>query len=74
MLHARTGRSGVGVDFRPLHHAAIVSGGQGHFGMVFMPGSYRRTTADIGRTVAALEEKLDQFPAESHLANGETWL
>src|SRR5271170_4916367 len=52
------------VDFRPLHHAAIVPGGPGHCGMVFMPGSYRRTKADVGRIVEALEETLKQFSAE----------
>ncbi len=62
------------VDFRPLHHEAIALGGPGHFGMVFMPGSYRRTKADIGRISEALEAKLAEFPRESDLANGETWL
>lgn len=62
------------VDFRPLHHEAIAPGGPGHFGMVFMPGDYRRTSADVGRIVAALEAKLAAFPGESDLAGGETWL
>lgn len=62
------------VDFRPLHHEAIAPGGPGHFGMVFMPGSYRRTKADIGRIVNALETKLAEFPGDNDLANGETWL
>ena len=62
------------VDYRPLHHAAIAPGGPGHFGMVFMPGSYRRTKADVGRIVTALEEKLHEFPGERDLADGETWL
>lgn len=62
------------VDFRPLHHEAIVPGGPGHFGMVFMPGNYRRTKADTGRIVTELEAKLDEHPGESDLANGETWL
>jgi hypothetical protein len=61
-------------DFRPLHHEAIVPGGSGHFGMVFVPGSYRRTKGDIGRIVTALESKLEQYPAEDGLAGGETWL
>ncbi|HEY6781390.1 MAG TPA: DUF5615 family PIN-like protein [Thermoleophilaceae bacterium] len=26
------------VDFRPLHYEAVVPGGSGHFGMIFMPG------------------------------------
>ena len=41
-------------DFRPLHNEAIVPGGAGHFGMVFLPGDYRRTKADVGRIVTAL--------------------
>ncbi len=62
------------VDFRPLHHEAIAPGGPGHFGMIFMPGGYRRTKADVGRIVAALQAKLDEYPGEMDLANGETWL
>jgi hypothetical protein len=61
-------------DFRPLHHEAITPGGAGHFGMIFMPGNYRRTKADIGRIVAALQAKLDRHPGDNDLANGETWL
>jgi len=62
------------VDFRPLHHEAIAPGGPGHFGMVFMPGNYRRTKADVGRIVTALKAKLDEHPGENDLAGGETWL
>ncbi len=62
------------VDFRALHHEAIAPGGPGHFGMVFMPGGYRRTKADTGRIVAALAAKLAEFPGERDLADGETWL
>lgn len=62
------------IDFRPLHHDAIAPGGPGHFGMVFMAGTYRRTKDDIGRIVTALQAKLDQYPGETDLANGETWL
>jgi hypothetical protein len=39
-----------------------------------MPGSYRRTRADTGRIIAALEEILIQYPGEKDLANGEAWL
>ena len=49
-------------------------GGPGHFGMIFIPGSYRRTRADTGRIVAALEAKLALYPGERDLANGEAWL
>ncbi len=62
------------VDYRPLHHAAIVAGGQGHYGMVFMPGGHRRTKRDIGRMVIALDEILTQHPDENDLANAEAWL
>jgi hypothetical protein len=62
------------LDFRPLHHEAITPGGSGHYGMVFMPGNYRRTKADTGRIVESLEAKLAELPGESDLANGETWL
>jgi hypothetical protein len=61
-------------DFRPLHHEAITPGGAGHFGMVFIPGNYRRTKADTGRIIAALETILAQHPGEEDLANGEAWL
>lgn len=62
------------VDFRPLHHAAIAPGGEGHSGMIFLPGGYRRTKADVGRIVAALETVLAEFPGERDLVDGETWL
>lgn len=42
--------------------------------MIFVPGSYRRTKADTGRIIAALEAKLGQYPGETDLANGEAWL
>ena len=61
-------------DFRPLHNEAITPGGAGHFGMIFMPGSYRRTKADTGRIIAALVEILNRCPGEKDLANGEAWL
>ena len=61
-------------DFRPLHHDAITPGGPGHYGMIFMPSTYRRTKADTGRIIAALEAILTQHPGETDLANGEAWL
>jgi hypothetical protein len=61
-------------DFRPLHQEAVQPGGAGRFGMVFMPGSYRRSAADVGRIVRALETKLAPFPGDDDLANAETWL
>ena len=42
--------------------------------MIFMPGGYRRTKADTGKIIAALEAILHQYPGESDLANGEAWL
>jgi predicted nuclease of predicted toxin-antitoxin system len=61
-------------DFRPLHAEAVLPGGPGHYGMIFMPGTYRRTKNDIGRIVTALEAKLGQYPGEEDLANAEEWL
>jgi Domain of unknown function (DUF5615) len=61
-------------DFRPLHAEAVMSGGTGHYGMIFMPGSYRRTKDDIGRIVADLEAKIKQYPGDDDLANAEDWL
>jgi len=61
-------------DFRPLHHEAVTPGGAGHYGMIFMPGGYRRTRADTGRIIAALEAILAAYPGEDDLANGEAWL
>ena len=61
-------------DFRPLHHEAITPGGAGHFGMIFMPGAYRRTRADTGRIIAALEAILTRHPGEGDLHDGEAWL
>jgi hypothetical protein len=42
--------------------------------MVFMPGSYRRTKADTGQIISALEAKLTEYPGDEDLANGECWL
>ena len=51
-------------------HVAITPGGPGHFGMIFMPGTYRRTR----QIIAALEAKLAEYPGDEDLANGECWL
>jgi hypothetical protein len=61
-------------DFRPLHTAAVQPGGAGHYGMVFMAGNFRRTKADTGRIVKALETKLAANPGLEDLANAEDWL
>ena len=61
-------------DYRPLHNDAITPGGPGHFGMIFMPGTYRRTKNDTGRIIAGLEAILQRYPGEDDLANGEDWL
>lgn len=61
-------------DFRPLHTEAVAPGGAGHFGIIFMPATYRRTKADTGRIIAALEAKLAEFPGEHDLASAEAWL
>ncbi|MDQ2810910.1 MAG: DUF5615 family PIN-like protein [Actinomycetota bacterium] len=78
MALARTERRAVVTnnlrDYRPLHAEAITPGGPGHFGMVFMPGTYRRTRKDTGRIIAALEAKLTEYPGDEDLADGESWL
>lgn len=61
-------------DFRPLHTEAITPGGPGHYGMIFVPGGYRRAKADTGKIVTALESILNAHPGESDLANGEAWI
>jgi hypothetical protein len=61
-------------DLRPLHYEAITPGGPGDYGMVFIPGGYRRTKADTSRIVAALERRLAAHPGEDDLASGEDWL
>jgi hypothetical protein len=61
-------------DFRPLHHDAIAPGGPGHYGMIFVPGNYRRTKADTGKIITALGALLTDHPGERDLANGEAWL
>jgi Domain of unknown function (DUF5615) len=78
MVVARTERRAIVTnnlrDFRPLHSEAITPGGSGHFGMIFIPGNYRRTKADTGRIIVSLEAMLAQYPGEADLANGEAWL
>jgi predicted nuclease of predicted toxin-antitoxin system len=78
MTLARTERRAVVTsnlhDYRPLHADAITPGGPGHFGMIFMPSTYRRTKADTGRIIAALESRLADYPGAEDLANGECWL
>lgn len=61
-------------DFRPLAAEAIVSGGPGHAGMVFVPARRKLTRAATGSLVADLEVKLRELPGDSGLAGGETWL
>lgn len=61
-------------DFRPLHAEAVMPGGAGHYGMVFIPGNYRRTKDDIGRIIEALEAKIKQYPGDNDLADAEDWL
>jgi hypothetical protein len=78
MTLARTERRAVVTnnlrDYRPLHSDAITPGGPGHFGMISMPGTYRRTKEDTGRIIAALEAKLTEYPGDEDLADGESWL
>lgn len=61
-------------DFRPRAAVATLPGGPGHFGMVFLPATFRRTKRDIGRIVTALEQLLAARPAVDGLRDQETWL
>jgi Domain of unknown function (DUF5615) len=61
-------------DFRPLHAEAVVPGGLGHYGMIFIPGGYRRARGGTGKIVTALEAILAAHPGEADLADGEAWL
>ena len=61
-------------DFRPLHAEIVAAGGPGHYGIIFMPSAYRRTKADTGRIITALEVKLAEFPAIDDLVDAEAWL
>jgi hypothetical protein len=47
---------------------------QGTTEIIFVPSSYRRTKADIGRIITALVAKLDEFPGTDDLADAEAWL
>src|SRR5689334_13465804 len=47
-------------DYRPLHADAITPGGPGHFGMIFISGTYRRTVPRGHHLPAALKgERFD---------------
>jgi len=61
-------------DFRALHHEAITPGGAGHYGMIFIPGSYRLTNDNLGTVVTALDAILRSNPGDEDMANGEAWL
>jgi Domain of unknown function (DUF5615) len=61
-------------DFRPPHVEAVLPGGPGRYGVIFMPGTCRRTKNDIGRIVATLEAKLGQYPGDEDLVNAGEWL
>jgi hypothetical protein len=61
-------------DYRPLAAVATLPNGAGHYGLVFVPSSYRRTRADIGRIVEALEQSLAAHPGTADCHNRETWL
>jgi predicted nuclease of predicted toxin-antitoxin system len=61
-------------DLRPLHAEAVMPGGPGHYGMIFMAGNYRRTKSDTGRIIAALEATMKQHPGDEALVNAEEWL
>lgn len=61
-------------DYRPLHHALIAPGGNGHAGVIFVASTWSTRKADIGALVSAIEALLQRYPAETALANAEAWL
>jgi hypothetical protein len=61
-------------DFRPLAATASLPGRGGHYGLICVPGAYRRTKAGTGRIVAALEAILSAHPGERDGWNRELWL
>jgi hypothetical protein len=61
-------------DYRPRAATAATPGGEGHYGMVFIPASYPLTKAATGTLVRALEGLLKAHPNERALHNQETWL
>jgi hypothetical protein len=66
--HGSIGVVAEAISVQQLHR------GPGDYGMVFIPGGYRRTKADTGKIVTALEQKLNAYPGERDLADGEDWL
>ena len=42
--------------------------------MIFIPGSYRLTSDNLGTIVTALDAILGSNPGDEDLANGEAWL
>ena len=61
-------------DFRKIAFARVIAGGDGHAGLVLMPGGTSRTLNDTGRLADMLETVLDRYPNELALANGEAWI
>ena len=60
-------------DFRSLHEMAVRPGGEGHYGIVYISSSQRRTKQDAGRIIRALEKLAAQNPKPGSLRDIEIW-
>ena len=61
------------VDFRRLHEMSARPGGEGHFGIVYIPSAQRRTRRDTGKIVKALEALAVGNPDDASLRDSEAW-
>ena len=60
-------------DFRPLHAAYLTAGTQ-HFGLVLVSSGYSLRRNDLGRVVTALHELLVAHPSHDALRDREWFL
>ena len=66
-------RSAASRGAHPLGAPPIDPGARPRQGFIHDP-RWIQAKADTGRVVTALDAKLEQYPGEADLANGETWL
>lgn len=60
-------------DFRPLA-SVLLNGGGHHWGMVFVPSTYRPRHRGAGGLVTALAALLEAHPRDDDLQDDEAWL
>lgn len=60
-------------DFRPLH-ARLMSRGEAHYGVIFLPRSQLLAEEGIGDVVRALHRLLIASTADETLLSQERWL